>query len=141
MGDGRQREEMRKKRAHEKLAVWQRSRSLVTHLYQVTAKYPDTEQYGLISQIRRAGVSVIANIAEGAARGSDADYLRFIRISRGSLSELETLLLVSKDLRYVDDEDFEPLAEACEAIGSLLEGLSRRLKTGRISEEDAAYDA
>ncbi len=128
------------KRPHEKLKVWQRSRGLVLRLYEVTGSFPGEERYGLTSQIRRAGVSVVANIAEGAARGSDADYLRFLKIARGSLSELETLLMIAKDLRFVAETDYDELLGHCEAIGSLIEGLSRRLRSDRISEEDIAYD-
>ncbi len=129
------------KRAHENLTVWQRGRTLVVRLYEVTGTFPQTEQYGLISQIRRAGVSIVANIAEGAARGSDADFLRFLRMSRGSLSELETLLVLSQDLRLLREAEYTVLANECEAIGSLLEGLSRKLKRGNASEEEPAYEA
>ena len=129
------------KRLHEKLKVWQLSVAFVSRLYALTAKFPDAERYGLISQIRRAGISIPANIAEGAARGSDADYLRFLRISRGSLSELETLLLIAKNLHFLEESDYSSLLDGCESIGSLLAGLARRLKASLISEEDAAYDA
>jgi four helix bundle protein len=129
------------KRPHEKLKVWQLSVELISRLYTLTGKFPDAERYGLTSQIRRSGVSIPANIAEGAARGSDADYLRFLRISRGSLSELETLLLIAKNLHFIDDSDYASSLQECETIGSLLEGLSRRLKASLISEEDPAYDA
>ena len=127
-------------RPHEKLKVWQLSVAFVSRLYALTAKFPDAERYGLISQIRRAGISIPANIAEGAARGSDADYLRFLRISRGSLSELETLLLIAKNLRLIGEADCSSLLKECEAIGSLIEGLARRLKASLISEEDPAYE-
>lgn len=129
------------KRPHEKLKVWQLSVALVSRLYTLTGKFPDAERYGLISQIRRSGVSIPANIAEGAARGSDAEYLRFLRISRGSLSELETLLLIAKNLCFIKDPDYFSLLDECEAIGSLIEGLARRLKASLISEEDPAYEA
>jgi four helix bundle protein len=129
------------KRAHERLRVRQRGRELVLRLHEVAGRFPEDERYGLTSQVRRAGVSVVANIAEGAARGSDADYLRFLRIARGSLSELETLLVISKDLRFAVETDYDSLLGHCEAIGSLIEGLSRRLRGGEISEEDVVYEA
>ena len=112
----------------------------MSRLYDLTRAFPDSERFGLTSQIRRAGVSIPANIAEGAARGSDAEYLRFLRISRGSLSELETLLLISRNLVFIKDADYRALLDESEAIGSLLEGLSRRLKASQISEQDAYYE-
>lgn len=128
-------------RPHENLKVWKVSVALVTQLYEVTRGFPADERYGLTGQIRRASVSVPANIAEGAARGSDSEYLRFLRIARGSLSELETLLVIAKNLNLVDPKTFDRLSRESETIGSLLEGLSRKLKTSIVSDNEEPYEA
>ncbi|HEY6435138.1 MAG TPA: four helix bundle protein, partial [Ignavibacteriaceae bacterium] len=80
-----------------KLNVWEKSHQLTLKIYKVTEKYPREEIYGLISQIRPAGVSIPTNIAEGAVRSSDADIARFLYIALGSTSELEYLILLSQD--------------------------------------------
>lgn len=87
-------------RSHQNLRVWQTSMLLVEEVYCLTKLFPDTERFGLISQIRRAAVSVPSNIAEGAARGSLADYMRFLYIARGSLSELDTQMQLAERLGY-----------------------------------------
>lgn len=127
------------RRPHENLKVWQRSMELVTRLYKATESFPETERFGLTAQIRRAAVSIPANIAEGAARSSDADYLRFVRISRGFLSELETLLLIASNLGVLDEKVYRDLLKETEAIGSLVEGLICRLRECTASEENARY--
>ena len=81
-------------KTHQKLEVWQESIKLVRLIYEITKLFPAEEKYGITSQIRRASVSIACNIAEGAARKSDKEYLRFAYISRGSLSEVETLLII-----------------------------------------------
>jgi four helix bundle protein len=75
---------------HKDLDVWKRSMDLVVKVYQITKLFPDTEKYGLSSQMRRAAVSIPSNIAEGAARKGDKEFIQFLYISIGSLSELET---------------------------------------------------
>ncbi|GAB1255709.1 hypothetical protein NBRC116494_02110 [Aurantivibrio plasticivorans] len=89
-------------RKHEKLEVWQDAMDLVTRTYQLTASLPPTEKYGLTSQMRRAAVSIPSNIAEGSARGSTKEFLRFLGIARGSIVELETQLQISNRLSYVE---------------------------------------
>ena len=128
------------RRPHERLKVWQASVGLVTELYEVTGSFPSEERYGLTSQIRRAAVSVPANIAEGAARGSDGEYLRFARIARGSLSELETLLIIAHNLHFVGEERFESLSGKCESIGAMMEGLCRSLRKATVRDEEGSYE-
>ena len=84
-----------------KLEVWQKSQKLVTSVYQVTGTLPTTERYGLCSQMRRAAISVSANLAEGCGRMGDIELRRFVRISLGSLAELECELLVANNLQFV----------------------------------------
>ena len=87
-----------------RLAVWKRSLKLATNIYRLTSDFPKQENYGLTSQIRRSAVSISSNIAEGAGRNSDQDFARFLSISYGSACELETQILISKDLGYLHDE-------------------------------------
>jgi four helix bundle protein len=86
---------------HKDLDVWKEAITLVTEIYNLTANFPDSERFGLTSQMRRAAVSVPSNIAEGAARGTNKEYVRFLNISLGSLSEIETQILISKNLEYI----------------------------------------
>ena len=113
-------------RKHTKLQVWQRSMALVPEIYQLTNAYPAHEQFGLFSQMRRAAVSIPSNIAEGAARESDREYLRFLYIARGSLAELETQLLIASSLGYLNDT--ASWREKTDAIFAQLSGLIRKLK-------------
>lgn len=96
---------------------------LVRVVYALTRDFPAEEQYGLTNQIRRAAISVPANIAEGAARGSKADFVRFLRISRGSLVELDTLLWLAMDLGFT--HDIGSHRAALEACFAKLNGLIR----------------
>lgn len=88
---------------HYQLEVWQESRRLVRDVYAVTSRLPADERFGLMAQMRRAVVSVPSNIAEGAARGSKAKFVRFLLIARGSLLELDTQLFVCEDLGFLND--------------------------------------
>ncbi len=87
---------------HKELDVWKESIDMVTNIYRLTAEYPDSEKFGLVSQMRRAAVSIPSNIAEGAARGTNKEYIHFLNISLGSLSELETQILISHNLKYIN---------------------------------------
>jgi four helix bundle protein len=88
------------KRPHERLDVWRDSMELVEMIYKTSSAYPDSERFGLTSQIRRAAISIPSNIAEGAARRSTPEYLRFLSIARGSLSELATQNQIANRLGY-----------------------------------------
>lgn len=87
-------------KTHKNLIVWQKSIDFVTKLYDETKSFPKEEVYGLISQLRRATISVPSNIAEGAARNTTKEYFRFLYIARGSASEIETPLLIAENLGY-----------------------------------------
>ncbi len=91
------------------LRVWQLAMDLAIAIYQNTKAFPSDERFGLTSQLRRAAVSVPSNIAEGNARNSTADYLRFLRLSRGSLAEINTQLLIAKRLGYMDERSSSSL--------------------------------
>jgi len=93
------------KRNHRNLRAWQQAIELVRDVYRLTADFPDTERYGLTSQMRRAAVSVPANIAEGAARASTKELMHFLSIAGASLSELDTLVEISQQLGYMNETD------------------------------------
>ena len=101
---------------------------LVIDIYKITQKFPDTEKFGLINQIRRAAVSVPSNIAEGCARNSDKDNLRFVDIACGSLAEIETQLLISVQLEYCEMSKVQILIDKIDNIGRMLSGLKKHLR-------------
>lgn len=105
------------------LIVWQKSIELVSDVYSITKSFPSEEKFGIISQLNRASVSIPSNIAEGWGRESSKNYLQFLRISRGSLMETETLLVISKNLNYIDDENFRMISEKLDETGRILQGL------------------
>ena len=112
-------------RSHEDLEVWKLARTLTADTYRLTARLPIEERFGLQSQMRRAAVSVLSNLAEGAARHSRADFSRFLAVSMGSLAELEVQCTVCEDLGYLSrDEDF---LRRIRAIRIMLAGLRRVL--------------
>ena len=119
-------------RTHQRLAVWQKGMDLVVECYRLTGPLPESERYGLTSQIRRAGVSIPANIAEGNGRGFDAEYARSLTVARGSLRELETHLEIARRLEFIAEER---LAFA----NSLLDEVGRLLTTtiGKVRQRDA----
>lgn len=114
-------------RSHRDLVVWQKGIDLVTEVYRLTQKFPDAERFGLVSQLRRASVSVPSNIAEGYGRGSTADYIRFLRASRGSLYEIDTQLLIAARLNYIAQSDYEGILERINECGRMLAALIRTL--------------
>lgn len=113
---------------HKKLNVWNNSMDLVTIIYQITNSFPKEEKFGLTSQIRRAAISIPTNIAEGCGRNSDAQLINFLNISRGSASELETLVLISNRLNFLSNEELEYLIEKIKMIEKQLFNLMRKLK-------------
>jgi four helix bundle protein len=110
-----------------KLTTWQKAYELALEIYKTTRDFPKQEQYGLVSQMRRAAVSVPANIAEGYERQHRREYVQFLTIAKGSLGELETYLLFSKDMSYLSPECFEVLHERRQEVGRLLRGLIKSL--------------
>ena len=91
------------------LKVWERSHQLALGVYKLTATFPKDELYGLTSQIRRACVSIAANMAEGCGRSGDAELARFLQIAMGSASELEYHLLLARDLQFVNGADYQEI--------------------------------
>ena len=113
-------------RTHKDLDAWKNGIALVEVVYQVTREFPHTELYGLTSQMRRAAVSVPSNIAEGAARNSTKEFIQFLYVSLGSLSEVETQLIIAKRLSYLGDS--ARVEEQIEAGRRLILGLIRYLR-------------
>lgn len=110
-----------------RLKVWQVAYSLAIKIYEYTKNFPKTEQYGLVTQIRRSAISISANIAEGYDRRSRKEYIQFLSIARGSLSEVETYLLFSRDLGYITLEEYDILESLRREVGKLLRGLVNSL--------------
>ena len=94
-------------KTHKDVDCWKRGIELVTEVYKVTKSFPKDEIYGLTNQIRRASISIPSNIAEGAARNSNKEFIQFLYIALGSLSELETQFIISKNLEYKEEEKFD----------------------------------
>ena len=114
--------------SYKDLIVWQKSILLVKDVYLVTAKFPGSELYGIVNQMRRSAVSIPANLAEGYARKSKKEYSQFIAISFGSATELETYLIISKELRFIDEEVYNKLTSLLTEILKMLNVLLSRLK-------------
>ena len=110
---------------HKDLEVYKNSLDLVLMVYEITKALPSSENYGLTSQMRRAAVSIPSNIAEGSSRGSTKDFIRFINISTGSLSELETQLLIAKKIGYFDKT--KEIEDSITAIRKMLYRLKQSL--------------
>jgi four helix bundle protein len=110
------------------LIVWQEGMELAASCYQLTKGYPREELFGLTSQIRRASSSISANIAEGHGRESTQSFIQFLRISQGSLKELETHLLLSAKVGIVPVEKIHPLINRSERLGRMLRALIRTLQ-------------
>lgn len=111
------------------LLVWKKSIELVTEIYEITATFPSEEKFGLVSQIRRAAVSIPSNIAEGNSRRSSADYIQFLKIARGSGAEVETQIIISKNLGFIEEAKCEELTLKITEIMKMINGLINYLKT------------
>jgi len=112
-----------------KLKVWEKAHRLTLDVYQASATFPREELYGLTSQIRRSCLSIPSNIAEGCGRGSDTDFARFLQISMGSSSEVEYLLILSRDLQILRNDDYETLNDDVIQIKRMLTSLIKTLRS------------
>ena len=111
------------------LVAWQKSMVLVRQIYKATTSYPSSELYGLVSQIRRAAVSIPCNIAEGQGRTSPGEFHQFLGNARGSLLEVQTLLEISASLDFIDSEELKTLMKMTEEVLRILNGLISSVKT------------
>ena len=110
------------------LKVWQKSIQLVTTIYSQTSNFPKEEVYGITSQIRRCAVSIPSNVAEGAGRRTKKDFSHFLDIAKGSSFELETQLIISKELGFIERIKFENLNSDLEEIQKMITGLQKSIK-------------
>lgn len=112
---------------YKNLEIWKRSVGLSTKVYELTNSFPKDEKYGIIAQIRRCAVSVPSNIAEGAGRGSKKDFKRFLNIAYGSIYELETQLLISKNLGYLNSDEHEEIKSEIDEIQKMMYSFTMKL--------------
>ncbi|MBT3382401.1 MAG: four helix bundle protein [Prolixibacteraceae bacterium] len=110
------------------LKIWQEGIKIVFIVYKITSQFPKEEKYGLISQIRRCSISIPSNIAEGYGRNSDAEMNRFLNIARGSSYELETQLIISTELGFMDTKQLNNLTEQLENIQRGITNFQKKLK-------------
>ena len=118
------------------LIAWKKGMELVAIIYDATDGFPSHEQFGLVSQLRRAAVSVPSNIAEGKAHYSNRDFVRYLRHARGSLAEIETQVLIAEQRKYLTDATAAKLTQQLDELGRILSGLINSLKD-REGPQDA----
>ncbi len=116
-------------RHYKELIVWQQAIELVTHVYRATAGFPGDEKFGLVSQLRRAAVSVPSNIAEGQGRLTAGEFRQFLGHVRGSLFEVETQVIIARNLNMIGDAEVNELQERVGNVGSLLNGFIRSIRS------------
>lgn len=121
-----------KMRRYRDLEVWQYSMALVLETYKCTAAYPAAERYGLVSQTRRAAVSIPSNVAEGQGRSQPGEFLNQLSVARGSLQELETLLILAQRLGYLDSSRLGELLARSDRISRMLTGLRKTVERSRL---------
>lgn len=122
-------------RPHEKLDVWNKAMDFVVAVYMATESFPKDERFGLTSQIRRAAVSVPANIAEGAGRQYPKEFIQFLSNAQGSASELETELLIARRLGYLKEDVYLDMRGTLDSIGRMIVGLSQSLKRKEVEKD------
>lgn len=114
------------------LIVWRKAHAMVLALYPITQIFPKEELYGITSQIRRAGLSIPTNIAEACGRNSDSDFGRFLTFSMGSASELEYLLLISRDLNFLSQEKYVEILAPLIEVKKMLYALIKKSKVTKV---------
>jgi len=115
--------------SYKDLIVWQKSIDFVSYIYGITSQFPSAEKFNLTSQINRAVISIPVNIAEGFGRESSKNYIQFLKISRGSLYEVDTLFIISKNLEYITTEVYSQTTLFINEISKLLNGLIKSIQT------------
>ena len=116
-------------RSYRDLIAWQKAMRFVVEIYSVTQQFPREERYGITNQLRRAAVSVPSNIAEGQARFSQKEFHHFLSQARGSLVEVETQLLIARDLKYLSNSRADVLLAGADELGRVLNGLIASTKS------------
>ena len=134
-------------KSFEELIIWQESREFANNIYKLTKNFPQEELYGLTSQVRRAAISIMSNIAEGFDRRTTKEFISFLIIARASLSEVQNDLYISLDLNYINKESFKNTYNHAQKIAKLINGLITYLrsqsesykKTSKINEQIQQY--
>jgi four helix bundle protein len=116
-------------KSFEDLSVWKDARTFTNKIYLLTKKFPNEELYGLTSQIRRAAVSIMSNIAEGFDRYSTKEFINFLIISRGSISEVQNDLFIAIDLKYINEEEFQQMYKYSKELARQVNGFIKYLRT------------
>ena len=119
---------MKADKPHKNLDAWKTAITLTVDIYKLTKKLPDTEKFGLISQMRRAAVSIASNIAEGAARNTKKEFIHFLYTAQGSLSEIDTQIVICKELKYLSSDDCISIDREMAIEGKLIAGLINHLR-------------
>jgi four helix bundle protein len=119
---------MEKTKTFKELVLWQKAHELTLNIYKITRDFPKEETYALTSQVRRASVSIAANIAEGYKKKTKPHKLSFLNISEGSLEEVKYYLFLSKDLEYINKDTFTKLESLSEEVGRILNGYSNSIR-------------
>ncbi|SEA05813.1 four helix bundle protein [Psychroflexus halocasei] len=114
---------------YKELKIWQKSIDLVENVFQLIRELPLSEKYGLIDQIKRSAISVPSNIAEGAGRNSNKDFRRFLSISKGSLNELNTQLIISNRLNFIDNDKLNQLEKDINEIQKIIYKFNQNLES------------
>jgi len=115
-------------RSYRDLIVWQKGIELAKRIYRITEQFPSSEVYGLTNQLRRAVVSIPSNIAEGQSRQSTKEFTHFLHISLGSLSELDTQIVIAKELEYISGSDSQPILDAIIELRKMIYALIHQLR-------------
>ena len=118
-------------RSYSDLIVWQKAIALSLEIYRITRRFPKDERFALVDQMRRAAVSIPSNIAEGRSRGSAKDFSHFLRMALGSAAEVETQLIISKELTYCDVPDYEKISALFSKIRRMLHAIINKLETSK----------
>jgi four helix bundle protein len=117
-------------KSYQDLIVWQKSMFLAKEIYGITKSFPDEEKFGLASQTQRAAVSIPSNIAEGWGRGYSQNFVQFLNIASGSLAELETQIILARDLGYIKENN--EVLDLCAEISKMLYSLKRNIKSKQV---------
>jgi S23 ribosomal protein. len=115
--------------SYKELKVWQKGIHLVKDIYKVTDAFPKGEHFGLVDQLRRASISIPSNIAEGNGRHSRGDYIHYLHIARGSCYEMETQVIISKELGFLDEAQYQSLSTQIDEVGRMLNAMIQKLSS------------
>lgn len=125
---------MAKISSYKELLVWQKSIVFVNQIYSVSKDFPSAEKFVLVSQITRAAISIPSNIAEGWGRESLKNFIQFLRISRGSVYEVETLLIIARNQNYIEEKKFNAISDELTEISKMLNSLIKKLEAKLTKE-------